>query len=81
MLEGNVCACGDSTEFLEATDKPLGECDIACPGDSAETCGGSSSYNLYKILSSGDDASASSGDDSSSDGSDREFVQWLCGVL
>lgn len=50
VLEGNVCACGDSAEFLEATAKPLGECDAACPGNGAETCGGFNSYNLYEIL-------------------------------
>lgn len=47
-----MCACGNSVEFLEAADKPLGDCDIACLANEAETCGGDSSYSLYEILES-----------------------------
>lgn len=48
------CGCGDSAEFLEADDKPLGECNTTCPGNHSETCGGGSSYSLYEILESTD---------------------------
>eukprot|EP00752_Nemacystus_decipiens_P003257 g3014.t1 len=44
------CGCGESEAFLDATDKPDGECDLPCPGDNTETCGGEASYELYEIL-------------------------------
>lgn len=52
-----MCGCGNSVDFLDATDKPLGACDIACPGNAAETCGGTTSYNLYEINDDDDDES------------------------
>lgn len=59
-----MCACGDSTDFLEATDKALGACDMSCPGDGGgggETCGGSSSYDLYAIVPASDGVESPSG--------------------
>lgn len=68
-----MCACGDSEDFLKATGKTLGECDIECPGDGSETCGGASSYNLYEILVSEFD-DGSEGEGSGSDDVDEQSV-------
>lgn len=51
--DANVCGCGNSAAFFDATDKPEGVCDIICPGDTTQICGGSSSYQLYHIRECG----------------------------
>lgn len=56
------CGCGDSVDFLEAKNKTEGECDITCPGNDGETCGGGASYNLYEVLESFDGECCTRGD-------------------
>ncbi len=53
VFEGNICGCGNSSEFLEASDKANGVCDSVCPGDGDEYCGGPTSYSLYKFETEG----------------------------
>lgn len=49
IIEGDVCKCGTDADFLTA-DKEEGSCDIACPGDTSTTCGGSDSYEMFLLI-------------------------------
>ncbi|WVQ85464.1 hypothetical protein IAT38_007629 [Cryptococcus sp. DSM 104549] len=47
---GNECYCADSVASSVTYDES--RCDVACDGDSTETCGGTWAIELYELLSS-----------------------------
>lgn len=49
VYNGSECGCGSNTDYIVFGGTP-GTCDKACVGDSAYSCGGAESYDLYQLI-------------------------------
>lgn len=47
LYNGNACYCGDSVSFLSSLEQTSGSCNVDCVGWPYQTCGGSSSMEVY----------------------------------